>query len=113
MVELHGPLVPKDASTGDMEWVEIQWTVLPAGERAATTPDDTSATPYVARVRGFTPAPVRVGDIAYVVTAGGRRLQGQVVRIRPGHDHSFGRPLPAWLRMQQFIRTAISGDQLQ
>ncbi len=110
MGEFQEPSGPEVIATGETEWVEIEWTVLSVGERAASIPDDTSATPYLARVRGFAETPVRIGDLTEVVTASGRRLRGQVVRLRPGHDHSFGRPLPAWLEMQRSIRTAVAGD---
>jgi 2-amino-4-ketopentanoate thiolase alpha subunit len=88
------------------EWVEIEWTVLEPADRAATCPPDTRAVPYVARARGMAVDPVPGAD-AEIVTTTGRLVRGRIRDVSPGYDHSFGRPLPEWIRMRDSIRAAL------
>jgi hypothetical protein len=83
---------------------EIEWVVLQPGKRAAPAPADTRAVPYLARARGLATHPV-LGEEAEISTPTGRRLRGTVLTTYPGYEHSFGRPSPAWVRMQTQIRS--------
>jgi len=76
-------------------WVEVQLTLLEAGQRAAGIPSDTAATPLMMRVRGHLVADVnRLGDTATVRTLTGRNVTGELVQSRPRHAHDFGRTDP-------------------
>lgn len=88
-------------------WTEIEWTVLKPEQRAESAPADTRTTPYLARARGTAVAPV-VGQIAEISTVTGRRLRGVVTAVNAGHRHGFGAPLPAWVHMQDRIRTLVA-----
>jgi hypothetical protein len=89
------------------EWVEVEWVVLTADERADGLPADTARLPYTARARGLT-RDARLGATATITTVTGRQLQGTVVDLRPGYDHTFGRPLPAWIAMRDAVRESAT-----
>lgn len=94
-----------DASVIDVgDWIEIEWTVLEAAERTGRLPVDTAALPYRARCRGAAAERTSIGRETRIVTPAGRELAGRVVARFPGHDHSFGRPILAWLAMRDAIR---------
>ncbi len=78
---------------GQGTWVEIQRSVLPAGERAPRVPDDTRQLPLEMRVKGCLVAPASPGEEAEIVTAVGRRLRGVLREINPAYSHGFGAPI--------------------
>lgn len=86
-----------------MHWVEVEWTALEPEDRREGIPGDTAATPLRVRARGMTGS-ARPGESATVTTVTGREVVGVVREIEPGYQHSFGRPLPAWLEMRDAIR---------
>jgi 2-amino-4-ketopentanoate thiolase alpha subunit len=88
-------------------WVEIEWTVLEPAGRAPSCPPDTGAMPYLARTKGMA-ADAVLGSDAEVVTVTGRRMQGRVRDQNPGYEHTFGRPLPEWIRMRNAIRVLVN-----
>lgn len=94
-------------SADTWQWVEIEWTVLEPQDRSQKIPDETRRTAYRARTRGYAPGNPEIGDEVEVTTVSGRRLRGQVLSLRPGYEHSFGRPEPAWLEMQRSIRDLV------
>ena len=75
-------------------WVEVQGTVLPAGERAPQVPQDTQGVPLEMRVKGFLVAPTALGEEAEIVTPTGRKLRGRLAAVNPACSHSFGAPIP-------------------
>lgn len=76
-------------------WVELHAVVLAAGERAPQVPAETQRVPLERLVRGWLVEPVALGETATIRTPAGRRLQGRLVAVEPGHHHSFGPPVPA------------------
>ncbi len=75
-------------------WVEIELTILPAGERAPQVPDDTQQVPLMMRARGLLQRAAAIGDEVSIETATGRALEGRLLAANPAYDHSFGAPLP-------------------
>jgi hypothetical protein len=94
------------------EWTEIEWSVAEAGERSADLPADTQTVSYRVRTRGMAESPT-VGGVTEIVTPTGRRQVGRVVAIRPGYTHSFGAPLPEWVRMREAIRTLVADYRIR
>lgn len=86
-----------------MHWVEVEWTALEPEDRREGIPGDTAATPLKVRARGMTGSALP-GESAVVTTVIGREVVGVVREVEPGYQHSFGRPLPAWLEMRDAIR---------
>ena len=80
----------------------------PAG-RAPGLPEDTAATPLVARVRGFLEAEAAVGEPAAVRTLAARRVEGTLVRLHPAPGHSFGEPVPELLADRRRAARAAGG----
>lgn len=91
---------------GEQAWVEIEWTVLEPAERATSCPPDTRAVAYLARTKGMAVDAV-LGRDAEIVTVTGRRVEGRVRDQNPGYEHTFGRPLPEWVRMRNAIRVLV------
>lgn len=89
------------------DWAEIEWCVAEVGERSADLPPDTQGVSYRVRTRGMAESPT-FGTVTEIVTPTGRRQVGTVVAIRPGYTHSFGTPLPEWVRMREAIRTLLA-----
>ena len=92
-------------------WVEIQCTLLPAGERAPQVPEDTQRVPLEMRVKGFLVKPAAVGEEAEIETAAGRRLQGRLVEVNPPYDHSFGEPLAELSAITAEVRALLAGQE--
>ncbi len=90
----------------ELMWTEIEFLVLKAGDRKAGVPPDTAALPYLARARGMAKSP-SVGSTVEVETVVGRQMRGRVVSLNPGYEHTFGRPLPEWIRMRDSIRREL------
>jgi hypothetical protein len=74
------------------EWVEVEYVLLEASERAAGIPDDTAAQPLRAWVKGFARGPAFIGDEVEVETMAGRVVRGHLSEIEPGYTHTFGTP---------------------
>ncbi len=86
-------------------WVEVQRTLLGAGNRAAGVPDDTAATPLVMRVRGhLTEDQAHLGDTVTVRTLAGRDVSGELIDTAPRHVHDFGDTDPAVLASGLHLR---------
>ncbi|WP_051580529.1 2-amino-4-oxopentanoate thiolase subunit OrtA [Pseudonocardia acaciae] len=79
--------------------VQIRYTLLEPGERAAQLPADTRAVPYEVRAKGLLVADTRVGGRARIRTPTGRNLDGVLVAVEPGDDHTFGTPHPVLVRL--------------
>ncbi|MCL2780227.1 MAG: hypothetical protein FWD74_01825 [Actinomycetia bacterium] len=94
----------------EREWIEIEWVVLGADERADRLPADTAACPYVARARGLSVGPAEPGAPGMVETLANRVLRGAVTTTRPGYHHSFGLPNSAWIQMRDAIARARRGN---
>lgn len=92
-------------------WVEIRRVVLPADQRAPQLPDDTRQVPLEMRVKGFLVAAARTGDEVEVVTAIGRRLQGELVAVNPAYLHSFGQPVPALSSIGSELRRILRAQR--
>jgi hypothetical protein len=95
-----------DVSNGSC-WTEVEFLILKPGDRNAALPSDTASTPYIGRVRGMG-AESELGAVVEVTTVVGRRLRGTVVETNPGYTHTFGHPLPEWIRMRDGIRRELS-----
>lgn len=96
--------------TGDYSevWTEVERLILRSAERASTCPRDTRAKPYLVRIRGMAVRPV-VGDQVEIRTVTDRHLVGRVRELEPGYEHTFGHPLPEWVRMRDHIRILVRG----
>ena len=91
------PSKSKKALVAAGTWVEIEQVVLTPEQRAPQVPDDTRATPYVARIAGFLAAPARIGEEATVTTQAGRTLAGRLRQVNPSYHHDFGDTVPELL----------------
>ncbi|WP_168581563.1 2-amino-4-oxopentanoate thiolase subunit OrtA [Gephyromycinifex aptenodytis] len=80
-------------------WVEIQKVLLQPQERASNVPDDTRATPFVMRVRGFLDADGIVGEQVSVTSLIGRVHEGILIDASPAYEHSFGPVVPELLHI--------------
>lgn len=91
-------------------WVEIQQTVLRAGERAPNVPDDTARVDFVARIRGFLETDAPLGSHATVRTLAGRIVSGRLTDVNPRNPADFGDPVPELLRLGRDARHRLDGD---
>lgn len=76
-------------------WVQIEQTILRAGERAPQVPQDTQKLPLQMWVKGKLLSAGELGAIVEVETAVGRHASGKLVAVNPGYQHTFGAPIPA------------------
>ena len=90
------------------DWAELSLVVLAPAGRAPGLPEDTAATPLVARVRGFLEAEAAVGEPAAVRTLAARRIEGTLVRLHPAPGHSFGEPVPELLPIGGELRARVA-----
>jgi hypothetical protein len=90
------------------DWVELSLVVLEPAGRAPGLPEDTAATPLVARVRGFLEAEAAVGEPAAVRTLAARRVEGTLLRLHPAPGHSFGEPVAELLAIGGELRARLA-----
>ncbi len=83
--------------------VAVRQRLLEPDERAPSLPEDTAALPYEALVRGILLEPAEVGAHATVRTATGRVLSGRLEVVEPADLHTFGRPAPALIAVDEAI----------
>lgn len=94
------------------EWVQISNKVLPPGERASNIPDDTQATPLKMWVKGILQADAKIGDQVQIETVTGRKVEGELVKVRPTFDHSFGNYLPEITEIHLQLNDIMKGDSV-
>jgi len=70
---------------------------LAPGERARGIPADTAAVPFESWINGWLVDDAAVGDRCLLRTPTGRIVEGELVEVDPGYDHTFGSP-PAALQ---------------
>jgi hypothetical protein len=87
--------------------VDIQRSVLQAGERAPRVPDDTRQVPLEMRVKGFLVSPAAPGETAEIITPAGRRLRGTLAAVNPAYTHGFGAPLPELSGIGEEVRAML------
>ncbi len=92
-------------------WVEVQGTVLPAGERAPQVPKDTQGVPLEMRVKGFLVAPAALGEEVEIVTPTGRKLRGRLAAVTPAYSHSFGAPIPELSEIGDEVKAILKGQE--
>lgn len=80
-------------------WVEVEKVLLEPSQRATNLPDDTRATPYVMRVRGFLAADAEIGDEVTVKSMIGRPHTGRLIDGEPAYEHTFGPVVPELLHI--------------
>jgi hypothetical protein len=90
--------------------VQIEDTVLEAGERAPQVPEDTAQVPLVMRVKGFAQQEAAVGEDMEIETIIGRRLRGKLIAIEPAYEYDFGRPVRELLEVGSEARQLIADD---
>lgn len=100
-VEFGAPVAP-----GTL--VDIQVTVLAAGERAQQVPADTAAVDLVMKVKGTLTAEARVGHTCTVRTATGRLVEGTLLADPPTYAHGFGRPIPELVPIGAELRAILA-----
>ncbi len=90
------------------DWVEIEYVLLPATERAAGIPEDTAAQPLRAWVKGFALSAGMIGDRVSVETMSGRVVCGHLSDIEPGYTHTFGAPSAEITAIGRDLRARIA-----
>jgi len=101
------------AKTG--EFVKIHKVILDKGERASNIPQETQDVPLEMWLNGFLETEESViGEKVTIKTFTGRLVEGELVAINPGYDHTFGEPIPELLQVgiqaREIIRNYISGN---
>jgi len=89
-------------------WVEVQYVLLSAEDRASGIPEDTAAQPLRAWVKGFALGSAMIGDELSVETMSGRVVRGHLSEIEPGYTHTFGSPPAEIVGIGRDLRTRLS-----
>jgi hypothetical protein len=74
--------------------VEVTRVILAPAQRAPNLPEDTAGVPYTLRVRGVALADAQIGERLRVRTQAGREIEGELVAVAPGFEHTFGGCVP-------------------
>lgn len=90
------------------DWVEVEYVLLEASERAAGLPEDTAAQQLRAWVKGFARAEGLIGDQIEVETMSGRTVTGHLSAISPGYTHTFGTPTPEIVNIGRDTRARVA-----
>ncbi len=90
------------------DWVEIEYVLLSAEDRAAGIPEDTATQPLRAWVKGFALASAMIGDEVSVETMSGRVVRGHLSETEPGYTHTFGTPPAEIVAIGRDLRARLS-----
>lgn len=91
--------------------VRIHRVELAASERAENVPPDTASVPFETWINGHLVEEARLGEHVAIRTATGRVVEGELVEVDPGYDHSFGAPPPVLERVGGEARLLLFGSQ--
>lgn len=83
--------------------VAVRQRLLEPDDRSPSLPDDTAALPYEALIRGILLESAEVGATAIIQTAACRVLVGRLETVAPADTHTFGRPAPALVAVDEAI----------
>ncbi len=92
----------KEAKKGD--WVQIETTVLKAGERAPQVPADTQDCDLKMWVKGDALSDATEGETVEVRTTTGRVVAGTLVDVNPNYTHTYGEFQPELLRVERQLK---------
>lgn len=90
-------------------WVGIIRTVLAPEQRTAKLPEDTQATPFLLRTKGWLLADAQPGDAVQVKTRTGRIEEGTLEFVNPTYDVNYGSFVPELLEIGTTARTLLNG----
>lgn len=90
------------------DWVEVEYVLLAAEDRASGIPEDTAAQPLRAWVKGFALASAMIGDEVSVETMSGRVVRGHLSEIEPGYTHTFGTPPAEIVSIGRDLRARVA-----
>lgn len=89
-------------------WVDIQVTVLEAGDRAQQVPEDTAKTDLIMKVKGTLIEGAEPGSECTILTPIGRRITGTLIDAEPTYTHRFGAPVPELIPLGRELRKILS-----
>jgi len=87
--------------------VEVQRSILAAGERAPQVPRETQEVPLEMRVKGWLANDASLGDEVEIITPAGRRLEGTLRQAQPAYLHGFGGPIPELQQVGRQLRALL------
>lgn len=73
-------------------WVRIHRVELAPPERASGIPEDSAGVPFESWINGWLLEDAGIGSLTRIRTAAGRLVEGELVEVEPGYEHSFGPP---------------------
>jgi hypothetical protein len=93
---MHPATQPPDprthGSASPGRWVRIHRIELSPADRADAIPADTAAVPFEAWINGWARGDAPIGDTIEIRTLTGRLVEGELVELEPGYNHTFGSP---------------------
>jgi hypothetical protein len=104
MASAGGPLLPGRR-------VRIHRVELAPSERSDSVPQDTASVPFETWINGWLVEAASLGERTAIRTATGRVVEGELVEVDPGYDHSFGAPPPALERVGEKVRFLLFESQ--
>lgn len=91
--------------------VRIHRVELAASERSDRVPPDTASVPFETWINGWLVDEACVGEHVAIRTATGRVVEGELVEVDPGYDHSFGAPPPVLEKVGEKARLLLFGSR--
>ncbi len=97
------------AKKGD--WVQIENTVLKAGNRAPQVPEDTQKCDLKLWVKGIAQHEGNLGENMDIITVTGRKTSGTLVDINPRYIHDYGDFQPELLQVELQLKGIMEGAE--
>jgi hypothetical protein len=91
-------------------FVEIMQVVLEPNDRSGSIPEDTKATPLKLWAKGVLLQDGEMGEKASIVTAAGRRLEGDITDGSMAYDHDFGQFIQETMYIGSQAKSILWGD---
>lgn len=97
------------AKKGD--WVQVENTVLAAGNRAPQVPEDTQNCDLKLWIKGLADHNGALGENMEITTVTGRKASGILVDINPRYIHDYGDFQPELLRVELQLKEIMEGGE--
>ena len=93
------------------DWIQIEETVLRAGERAPQVPEDTQHCDLKMWVKGIAETEGDLEEEIEIATVTGRRAKGKAVALNPRYIHNYGEFQPELLKIEMQLKHIMEGGE--
>lgn len=91
------------------EWVEIEFTIIPAISRSSKLPVDTQKVDFKTRIKGYLIDDAQIGQEVTIQSILNRELRGRLIAANPPFPATFGSPVRELMEVGKEIEALLAG----